>query len=296
MLIVNPTSSGSFARSTLQRVSDLPLSRPVLSLFQALKALCLVRSGKFEEANHLVSGLVNQNPTDETTLSILSHSLKPLDRPIDLIGVYQNAWDVAPKSEEMGAQTFVAHVRTGRWSGARLTGMKLWKAFNIERYLWWSIMAGVMQAERPFPPCPIPVLVMIPTRAQLAEREAALAKDKALSKEILYGLAWRMTATAPNPKEPVPSPERIWLQASIAIRSARHYEELGKEKESKEMWAKALEVLESELAQQASAIALHVEELRREAAAKSDQWNREYGRMKERLEKGYAFLSPIMQD
>ena len=261
---------------------------------QALKALCLVRSGKFEEANHLVSGLVNQKPTDETTLSILSHSLKPLDRPVDLIGIYQHAWDVAPKSEEMGAQTFVAHVRTGRWSGARLTGMKLWKAFNIERYLWWSIIAGVMQAERPFPPSPIPVLVMIPTRAQLAEREAALAKDKVLSKEMLYGLAWRMAGTAP--KESVLTPERIWLQASVAVRSAKHYEELGKEKEAKEMWTEALKVLESEAGQRASATALHVEELRREVTAKSVQWDREYGRMKECLEKGYAFFSPIDQD
>jgi len=236
---------------------------------------------------------VNQKPTDETTLSILSHSLKPLDRPLDLIGIYQHAWDVAPKIEEIGAQTFVAHVRTGRWSGARLTGMKLWKAFNIERYLWWSIMAGVMQAERPFPPSPIPVLVMIPTRAQLAEREAALAKDKALSKEVLYGLAWRMAGTAP--KESVPTSERIWLQASVATRSAKHYEEIGKEKEAKEMWAKALEVLESEAGQRAAATALHVEELRREAAAKSSQWEKEYGRMKDRLERGYAFLSPIVR-
>jgi N-terminal acetyltransferase B complex non-catalytic subunit len=237
---------------------------------------------------------VNQKPTDETTLSILSHSLKPLDRPLDLIGIYQHAWDAAPKIEEMGAQTFVSHVRTGRWSGARLTGMKLWKAFNIERYLWWSIMAGVMQAERPFPPSPIPVLVMIPTKAQLAEREAAFAKDKALSKEVLYGLAWRMASTAP--KESVSTPERIWLQASIAIRSAKLYEELGKEKEAKEMWANALEVLESEAGQRATTTALHVEELRKEVAAKSAQWEKEYGHMKERLEKGYASLPPIVQD
>jgi N-terminal acetyltransferase B complex non-catalytic subunit len=236
---------------------------------------------------------VHQKPTDETTLSILSHSLKPLDRPLDLIGIYQHAWDAAPKSEEMGAQTFVAHVRTGRWSGARLTGMKLWKAFNVERYFWWSIMAGVMQAERPFPPSPIPVLVMIPTRAQLAEREAAFAKDKALSKEILYGLAWRMAGTAP--KESAPTPERIWLQASVAVRSATHYEELGKEKEAKEMWAKALEVLESEAGERASTTALHVEELRREVAAKSGQWEKEYGHMKECLEKGYAFRLPVDQ-
>ena len=236
---------------------------------------------------------MNQKPTDETTLSILSHSLKPLDRPIDLIGIYQHAWDVAPKSEEMGAQTFVAHVRTGRWSGAKLTGMKLWKAFNIERYLWWSIIAAVMQAERPFPPSPIPVLVMIPTRAQLAEREAALAKDKVLGKEMLYGLAWRMAGTAP--KESVLTPERIWLQASVAIRSAKHYEELGKEKEAKEMWAEALKVLESDAGQRASATALHVEELRRETAAKCAQWDKEYGIMKGRLENGYAF-SLVVQD
>jgi len=236
---------------------------------------------------------VNQKPTDETTLSILSHSLKPLDRPLNLIGIYQHAWDVAPKIEEMGAQVFVAHVRTGRWSGAKLTGMKLWKAFNIERYLWWSIIAGVMQAERPFPPSPIPVLVMIPTRAQLAEREAVLAKDKVLSKEVLYGLAWRMAGTAP--KESVLTPERIWLQASVAIRSAKRYEELGKEKEAKEMWAEALKVLESDAGERASATALHVEELRREVAAKNSQWDKEYGRMKERLEKGYAFMSPIVR-
>jgi hypothetical protein len=97
---------------------------------------------------------------DETVLTTLAHSLKPLDRPKELVGMWVGAWGRASKevedakkkmakggkgakrpaseveldkllqhSEELGAQAFMAMVRTGHWAMAQSTAFKLYRTF-----------------------------------------------------------------------------------------------------------------------------------------------------------------------
>lgn len=128
-------------------------------LVTALKILSLVRANKLDEASTLTTALLAETPIDDAVLSTLAHSLKPLDRPKDLIGMWNNAWAKAGKevdeikkkakgkslavleaspeyqtalqrAEELGAQAFMAMVRTGHWALAQSTAFKLYRNFS----------------------------------------------------------------------------------------------------------------------------------------------------------------------
>lgn len=129
-------------------------------LLTGLKILALVRANKLDEASTLTTALLAETPTDETVLTTLAHSLKPLDRPKELVGMWVNAAARAGKdveeakkklakggksakgaiteadlekllqhSEELGAQAFMAMVRTGHWAMAQSTAFKLYRTF-----------------------------------------------------------------------------------------------------------------------------------------------------------------------
>lgn len=125
-------------------------------LLVALKILALVRANKLDEASTLTTTLLAETPTDENVLSTLAHSLKPLDRPKELVKMWTDAWSRATKEcdemkkkvgkkggpseaefaakmqhcEELGAQSFMSMVRTGHWAQAQSTSFKLYRAFT----------------------------------------------------------------------------------------------------------------------------------------------------------------------
>lgn len=228
--------------------------------------------------------LLALKPTDETVLAMLTHSMKSLDRPLDLVNMYLTAWNLVPKNEELGGQTFFAHVRTSRWAGAHTAARKLYKLAPQERYLWWSIMAACMQAERPNPPAPIPVLLFIPTAAQLQEKDEEAKKTKqGLSKDMLYEIALRLAATTPGGQ---PSTvERFWLQLYILVKRAETFEATPG-KDSKEAWKAAATLVESELGKKAVSASLNCEELARLVATKTGQWDDVYDKTRTQLRNG----------
>jgi N-terminal acetyltransferase B complex non-catalytic subunit len=142
-------ASGTAVQSTPANVTR--------QLLTALKILALVRANKLDEASTLTTTLLAETPTDETVLSTLAHSLKPLDRPKELVGMWVNAWGRATKdaeefkkknkpkqgskpvdaqyaelqqrAEELGAQAFMSMVRTGHWVTAQSTAFKLYRTF-----------------------------------------------------------------------------------------------------------------------------------------------------------------------
>jgi hypothetical protein len=125
-------------------------------LLTALKILALVRANKLDEASTITTALLSETPTDENVLSTLAHSLKPLDRPKELVKMWVDAWTRANKeceelkkkigkkggitememaakmqrNEELGAQAFMAMVRTGHWAMAQQTAFKLYRTFT----------------------------------------------------------------------------------------------------------------------------------------------------------------------
>jgi N-terminal acetyltransferase B complex non-catalytic subunit len=136
-------------KSAIVTCNKLLKKYPKNELIKALKALALIRSGKVEECLVLCDDVLSQKPTDDAVLSAMSHVLRGLGRHQDLMSMFEDAYKQQPANEELGQQAFFANARAGHWKNAQLTATKLFKQFQSERYLYWSIMSAVLQANEP---------------------------------------------------------------------------------------------------------------------------------------------------
>ncbi|KAG8728758.1 hypothetical protein FRC12_021519, partial [Ceratobasidium sp. 428] len=82
--------------------------QPDSAQIKSLKALALIRAGKLEECIALADQLIASKPSDEAVLNTLSHVLRALDRPQDVVTLYDDAYKQSPNNEELGCQAFVA--------------------------------------------------------------------------------------------------------------------------------------------------------------------------------------------
>lgn len=334
-------------------------------LITALKILALVRGNKLDEASALTTALLEETPTEDSVLSTLAHSLKPLDRPKDMVGMWVNAWNRSQKEcdemkkraakikgskglleaeisskmqqiEELGAQAFMAMVKTGHWAMAQSTAFKLYRAFAPPkgqeeaqappalRYLYWSVMASLMQSDHPNPPPPVPVLVMIPPPASVKEWEDNRKKEEEEDRKLLedyvakHGappqttgpdlslsrrkkrtlaltLAQRLIETMVETKEAEAigpqkvlrgmTVERLWLWGDVLRRIAEAGDQdNGPAEESR--WLVPNQLLSTPLVHNVANNSLHLEELRADVAKKASDWKQEAETMAMRLDKG----------
>lgn len=117
------------------------------TLVKALKALALTRSQKVEEALVLCDEILAAVVTDDSTLSVMTHVLKGLARNSDMVAMFDNAFKQQPQSEELGAQTFFAHVRTGNWKSCQQVATRMHKQFQEDRYVYWAVTGAILQAN-----------------------------------------------------------------------------------------------------------------------------------------------------
>ncbi|KAG1756688.1 N-acetyltransferase B complex non catalytic subunit-domain-containing protein [Suillus paluster] len=120
---------------------------PNNTLVKALKALALTRSQKVEEALVLCDEILAGVVTDDSTLSVMTHVLKGLARNSDMVAMFDNAFKQQPQSEELGAQTFFAHVRTGNWKSCQQVATRMHKQFQEDRYVYWAVIGAILQAN-----------------------------------------------------------------------------------------------------------------------------------------------------
>ncbi|CAE6339576.1 unnamed protein product [Rhizoctonia solani] len=146
--------NGSFVNTcllmALQLCNKALKKQPDSALIKALKALALIRAGKLEECIALADQLVAAKPVDENTLSTLSHVLRALDRPQDVVNLYDDAYKQHPNNEELGCQAFIAMAKMGSWRTAQQTALRLNRTFPTSvpesRYAFWAISCMMMQA------------------------------------------------------------------------------------------------------------------------------------------------------
>ncbi|KAH7913728.1 N-acetyltransferase B complex non catalytic subunit-domain-containing protein [Hygrophoropsis aurantiaca] len=160
---------------------------PKNTLVKALKALALVRSQKVEESLAICDEVLATKSTDDATLSAMMHVLRGLGRHTDMVTMFEDAYKQQPLNEELGAQTFFANVRTGNWKAAQLIATRMHKQFQEDRYLYWSVMGAILQANDP---------VTAPTM-----------------RTVLYKLAHRLVTSSPTPS--YISPDRFHLHLTI---------------------------------------------------------------------------------
>ncbi|KAJ3568563.1 hypothetical protein NP233_g5635 [Leucocoprinus birnbaumii] len=177
-------------KSALVSCNKLLKKYPQNELIKALKALALVRSQKIEESLVLCDEVLEAKPTSDATLTAMMHVLRGLGRHKDMVKMFDEAYKQQPANEELAAQTFFANVRALQWKSAQLVATRMNKSFQDDRYLYWTIMSTLLQAEEHGTP------------AQM--------------REILLKLAHRLILSSPTPS--YISAERFHLHLSVLLK------------------------------------------------------------------------------
>lgn len=160
-------------KSAILSCNKLLKKYPTNILAKALKALALVRLQKVEESLALCDEILAAKPLDEPTMSAMMHVLKGLGRNADLVAMCEEAYKSQPQNEEYGAQAFFANIRNGNWKSAQQISSKMHKQFQEDRYLYWSVISAILQANDPSTPAGM--------------------------RTVLYKLAHRLVVSSPTP-------------------------------------------------------------------------------------------------
>ncbi|CUA68104.1 Phagocyte signaling-impaired protein [Rhizoctonia solani] len=250
----NPKSALTLCNKALKK-------QPESVLIKSLKALALIRAGKLEECIALAEQLVASKPTDENVLSTLSHVLRALDRPQDVVNLYDDAYKQFPKNEELGCQAFIAMAKMGSWKTAQETARRLNRTFPGSgpelRYVFWGITSLMMQARAPDTPRKM--------------------------KSTLLGLALSMIEGLPKPGAAA-TPDKVWLHMSVLIDLGKLEKEDGATGPEKGVnrFNAALELIVKSV--QVVQTGLVCEELRKEAMMLAERYVEEREICKTRLE------------
>ncbi|KAG6837306.1 hypothetical protein H0H93_011908 [Arthromyces matolae] len=122
-----------------------------------------------------------------------------LETDNDMVLMFEEAYKQQPLNEELGVQTFFANVRAGHWKSAHQVATKMHKQFQDDRYLYWSVISAVLQANDSTTPAPM--------------------------RSILYKLAHRIITSSPT--SPYQSNDRFYLHLSI-LRELELYDDAHK--------------------------------------------------------------------
>ncbi|KAF5315874.1 hypothetical protein D9611_004760 [Ephemerocybe angulata] len=186
-------------KSAVVACDKLLKKHPKNVLLKSLKALALVRQQKIEESLTLCDEVLATKPVDDAILTAMMHVLRGLGRYNDVICMFEEAYKRQPTNEEYGAQTFFANIRAGNWKSAQQIATRMHKQFQEDRYLYWSVISAVLQADDPGTP--------------------------AAMRTILYKLAHRLIESSPTPS--YVGAERFYLHL-LVIRELKLNEEADK--------------------------------------------------------------------
>ncbi|KAG9012058.1 hypothetical protein FRB93_002201 [Tulasnella sp. JGI-2019a] len=256
--IYDALDTGSY-KLAIQNCNKLLKKQPQHETIRALKSLALLRSNKIEESIKLCDEVLAGKPTDESVLGVLSHVLKNLERTPDISTMFEEAYKKQPQNEELAVQTFMAMVRVGSWKTAQGVALRNYKNFKNTKYLFWSVMSAVLQAQNAGGPNP----------------------GFGDHTPMLLTLALRLLQSSPIPSHI--SPDYFWLHLTI-LKSLDKIED-------------AFELITSDKGRKLCETSLLVEELRRDIFKMKSAYGQEAAICSERLRKGdrnwTTFLSLI---
>uniref|UniRef100_A0AAV1ULI0 N-terminal acetyltransferase B complex subunit MDM20 homolog n=1 Tax=Peronospora matthiolae TaxID=2874970 RepID=A0AAV1ULI0_9STRA len=126
---------------TQKRVADL-------DIVQVLKAHCLERTGRVDEALLICRRLQRTQPTDETLLNTMNLVFKLAGREHEMLPTFEHACAVSrPPQEELFQSLFVSYVRRGTFLKQQQTALKMFKCFGNSKYVCWAALGMMLQVE-----------------------------------------------------------------------------------------------------------------------------------------------------
>ncbi|KAK7020551.1 N-alpha-acetyltransferase 25, NatB auxiliary subunit [Favolaschia claudopus] len=183
-------------KSAIVACNKLLKKHPQNELVKTLKALALVRSQKVEESLVLCDEVLATKPTNDAVLTAMMHVLRGLGRHKDMVSMFEEAHKQQPNNEELAAQTFFANVRILNWKAAQQIATRMHKQFHEDRYIYWSVLSAILQANEP--------------------------TTEPNMRALLYKLAHRLVTSSPTPS--YVSADRFHLHLSI-LRELELYDE-----------------------------------------------------------------------
>lgn len=93
--------------------------------------------------------MIITQPTDETVLSTLAHTLRLLRADKDLALCYENALQVMPNNEGFMRELFFAYLKLSETKKMQLLGQRLFKSTNNSEYVFWSVCSMLQQNDLP---------------------------------------------------------------------------------------------------------------------------------------------------
>ncbi|XP_055848195.1 phagocyte signaling-impaired protein [Episyrphus balteatus] len=135
-------------KKALQEAEKLLKKQPSLICAQALKALALLRLGKYEESNTLLKNISQEKPTDDSTLQVLSFCYKEMEQLDKICELYNHAAKQSPGNEEILAHLFISYVRLDDYKSQQSVALQLYRVKLINAYYFWAVMSVVLQGIR----------------------------------------------------------------------------------------------------------------------------------------------------
>uniref|UniRef100_M4C111 N-terminal acetyltransferase B complex subunit NAA25 homolog n=1 Tax=Hyaloperonospora arabidopsidis (strain Emoy2) TaxID=559515 RepID=M4C111_HYAAE len=124
-----------------KRVADL-------DIVQVLKAHCLERTGRVNEALGICRRLQRTQPTDETLLNTMNLVFKLAGCEHEMLPTFEHACAVSrPPQEELFQSLFVSYVRRGAFLKQQQTALKMFKCFGNGKYVCWAALGMMLQVE-----------------------------------------------------------------------------------------------------------------------------------------------------
>ncbi|KAE8906739.1 hypothetical protein PF005_g12565 [Phytophthora fragariae] len=119
-----------------------------LDIVQVLKAHCLERTGRVEEALDICRRVQLKQPTDETLLNTMNLVFKLGGCEHEMLPTFEHACAASsPPNEELFQALFVAYARRGAFLKQQQTALKMFKAFGNIKYVCWAALSMMLQVE-----------------------------------------------------------------------------------------------------------------------------------------------------
>lgn len=156
-----------------------------LDIVQVLKAHCLERTGRVDEALDICRQVQRRQPTDDTLLSTMSLVFRLAGCEHEMLPTYEHACaHASPPVEDNFQSLFVAYVRRGDFLKQQQTALKMYKAFGGGiKYVCWAAISMMLQVEHRGTP---PKMLALAERMLLkALRDAQSDDGEALQLAVL---------------------------------------------------------------------------------------------------------------
>ncbi|DAZ97189.1 TPA: hypothetical protein N0F65_003820 [Lagenidium giganteum] len=149
-----------------------------LDIVQVLRAHCLERIGRVDEALDICRAVQKKKPTDDTLLNTMFLVFRLAGCEHEMLPTFEYACSHGEPNEELLQSLFFAYVRKGDLLKQQQTALKMFKAFNSLKHMCWASLSMMLQVEHGG--APVKMLALAEKMLQKTLRESKKNDGEAL--------------------------------------------------------------------------------------------------------------------